>query len=90
MAGVLGLIFGTGEEIKSRDNSEIMTSLHPPGAPGDGVYVASIDQGTSSSRCIVFHRDGSIVSEHQMEHEQFYPRPGWVEHDADEIWVCLL
>lgn len=86
MAGVLGLIFGTGEEIKSRDNSEVMANLQPGAAP---VYVASIDQGTSSSRCIVFHRDGSVVSEHQMEHEQFYPRPGCVEHDADEIWVCL-
>ncbi|CAM9290523.1 unnamed protein product, partial [Hapterophycus canaliculatus] len=49
-------------------------------------YVASIDQGTSSSRCIIFRSDGSMVSEHQMEHEQYYPRPGCVEHDADEIW----
>lgn len=49
-------------------------------------YVASIDQGTSSSRCIVFDKDGSIVSEFQMEHEQFYPEPGFVEHDAEEIW----
>lgn len=52
-------------------------------------YVASIDQGTSSSRCIVFDKDGSIVSEFQMEHEQFYPEPGFVEHDAEEIWVRL-
>lgn len=79
MAGVLGLVFGTGGD-KSRSNSDIMI------APQQH-YVASIDQGTSSSRCIVFGRDGSIVSEHQMEHEQFYPQPGRVEHDADEIWV---
>ena len=51
-------------------------------------YVASIDQGTSSSRCIVFDQNGNIVSEFQMEHEQFYPQPGFVEHDAEEIWVC--
>lgn len=50
-------------------------------------YVASIDQGTSSSRCIVFDRTGEIKSQHQMEHEQFYPEPGRVEHDAEEIWV---
>lgn len=85
MSGVLGLFFGTGEDNKSRSNSDIMT------APAQGSkYVASIDQGTSSSRCIVFDRDGSIISEHQMEHEQFYPQPGRVEHDADEIWVSLV
>lgn len=50
-------------------------------------FVASIDQGTSSSRCIVFDREGSVRSESQMEHQQFYPRPGCVEHDAEEIWV---
>eukprot|EP00903_Cladosiphon_okamuranus_P006123 g6027.t1 len=82
MAGVLGLFFGTGEDIESRSNSDIMTAPEH----GSKKYVASIDQGTSSTRCIVFGRDGSIVSEHQMEHEQFYPQPGRVEHDADEIW----
>ena len=49
-------------------------------------YVAAIDQGTTSSRCIVFDADGQIVSLDQREHEQIYPRPGWVEHDAREIW----
>lgn len=82
MAGVLGVFFGTGEDIKSRSKSDIMAATQQ-----GSKYVASIDQGTSSSRCIVFSRDGSIVSEHQMEHEQFYPQPGRVEHDADEIWV---
>jgi glycerol kinase len=54
---------------------------------GDERYVAAIDQGTTSSRCIVFDRDGAIVSVAQREHEQRFPRPGWVEHDASEIWT---
>ncbi len=49
-------------------------------------YVASIDQGTTSTRCILFNHSGEIVSTHQMEHEQIFPKPGWVEHDPLEIW----
>jgi glycerol kinase len=49
-------------------------------------YLAAIDQGTTSSRCIIFDADGHIVAVDQREHEQIYPRPGWVEHDAREIW----
>jgi glycerol kinase len=49
-------------------------------------YLAAIDQGTTSSRCIIFDGDGLIVSVDQREHEQIFPRPGWVEHDAMEIW----
>jgi glycerol kinase len=49
-------------------------------------YVAAIDQGTTSTRCIVFDADAAIVSIDQREHRQLYPRPGWVEHDAAEIW----
>lgn len=49
-------------------------------------FVLSIDQGTSSSRAILFSKDGSVASMHQLEHQQFYPCPGWVEHDAEEIW----
>ena len=48
--------------------------------------IASIDQGTTSTRCILFNRAGEIVSVAQKEHEQIYPRPGWVEHDPREIW----
>ncbi|HET8660949.1 MAG TPA: glycerol kinase GlpK [Micromonosporaceae bacterium] len=51
------------------------------------LHVAAIDQGTTSSRCIVFATDGSITGAEQREHRQYYPRPGWVEHDADEIWA---
>jgi glycerol kinase len=50
-------------------------------------YVAAIDQGTTSSRCIVFDAAGAIVSVAQREHQQIFPRPGWVEHDAEEIWA---
>ncbi|MCB1536170.1 MAG: glycerol kinase GlpK [Rhodoblastus sp.] len=49
-------------------------------------YVGAIDQGTTSSRFIVFDRRGDIVAVDQKEHAQVYPRPGWVEHDAAEIW----
>jgi glycerol kinase len=50
-------------------------------------YVAAIDQGTTSSRCIVFDEKGDIVAVDQKEHRQIFPRPGWVEHDAEEIWA---
>ncbi|AGZ43750.1 glycerol kinase GlpK [Actinoplanes friuliensis] len=49
-------------------------------------YVVAIDQGTTSTRCIVFDRHGQLVSLAQQEHKQYFPRPGWVEHDAAEIW----
>ena len=49
-------------------------------------YIAAIDQGTTSTRCILFDHDGRIVAADQKEHKQIYPRPGWVEHDALEIW----
>ena len=48
--------------------------------------VAAIDQGTTSSRCILFDHAGRPVASHQLEHRQITPRPGWVEHDPDEIW----
>ncbi|SMC98609.1 glycerol kinase [Lentzea albidocapillata] len=50
-------------------------------------YIAAIDQGTTSSRCIVFDQAGGIVSVAQREHRQIFPKPGWVEHDASEIWT---
>jgi glycerol kinase len=49
-------------------------------------YVAALDQGTTSTRLILFNRAGKIVSCAQREHAQHYPQPGWVEHDAREIW----
>ena len=49
-------------------------------------YILSIDQGTTSSRAILFNREGSIIAVSQKEFEQIYPKPGWVEHDPLEIW----
>jgi glycerol kinase len=49
-------------------------------------YVAAIDQGTASSRCLIFDRSARIVSVGQKEHGHLFPRPGWVEHDPEEIW----
>src|SRR5213083_1956283 len=49
-------------------------------------YIGAIDQGTTSSRFILFDRDGRIVQGHQREHEQITPRAGWVEHDPKEVW----
>ncbi|MGH3845260.1 MAG: glycerol kinase GlpK [Pseudonocardiaceae bacterium] len=50
-------------------------------------YVVAIDQGTTSTRCMVFDRDGRVVSTDQREHQQYLPRAGWVEHDPLEIWA---
>jgi glycerol kinase len=49
-------------------------------------YIGAIDQGTTSTRFIVFDRSGHTVAVSQKEHEQIYPKPGWVEHNAEEIW----
>jgi glycerol kinase len=50
-------------------------------------YSAALDQGTTSSRAMIFDHSGHVVSVAQKEHEQIYPKPGWVEHDAKEIWA---
>jgi len=49
-------------------------------------YVAAVDQGTTSTRCMIFNHSGEPVGIHQLEHEQIYPKAGWVEHDPMEIW----
>ncbi len=49
-------------------------------------YIAAIDQGTTSTRCMIFDHDGLVVAVDQKEHEQIFPRSGWVEHNAVEIW----
>ncbi len=54
-----------------------------------GRLVAALDQGTTSTRCMLFDRQGRMVSIAQREHQQFYPHPGWVEHDAAEIWSIV-
>lgn len=49
-------------------------------------YIMALDQGTTSSRCILFDKAGNICSMAQREFEQIYPKPGWVEHNPMEIW----
>lgn len=49
-------------------------------------YIMALDQGTTSSRCILFNKKGEIISKAQKEFKQYFPKPGWVEHDAMEIW----
>ncbi len=50
-------------------------------------YILSLDQGTTSSRAIVFDNNGIPVGTSQKEFTQIYPKPGWVEHDPEEIWL---
>ncbi len=50
-------------------------------------YIGAIDQGTTSTRFMVFDRKGKVVASAQREHQQIYPAPGWVEHDPEEIWL---
>jgi glycerol kinase len=49
-------------------------------------YILALDQGTTSSRAVLFNRDGQLVATAQQEFTQYFPKPGWVEHDALEIW----
>ena len=49
-------------------------------------YIGAIDQGTTSTRFIIFNDRGEAIGSHQIEHKQYYPQPGYVEHDPDEIW----
>ena len=53
-------------------------------------YVMALDGGTTSNRCILFNEQGVICSVAQKEFTQYFPHPGWVEHDADEIWSSML
>src|SRR5258708_652987 len=53
-------------------------------------FILSFDQGTTSSRAIVFDKNGTIKSVAQKEFTQIFPQPGWVEHDANEIWSTQL
>ncbi|MGJ3502035.1 Glycerol kinase [Piscirickettsia salmonis] len=53
-------------------------------------YILSIDQGTTSTRAIVFNCQGQVLAQHQIEFKQYFPNDGWVEHDADDIWQTTL
>ena len=50
-------------------------------------YIGAIDQGTTSTRFMIFDDAGGVVGIHQLEHRQIYPQPGWVEHDPLEVWA---
>ena len=51
-----------------------------------GKYIMAFDAGTTSSRCILFNEKGEVCSTAQKEFTQYFPKPGWVEHNANEIW----
>ena len=53
-------------------------------------YIMAFDAGTTSNRCILFNEKGKICGAAQSEFTQYFPKPGWVEHDAEEIWDCML
>ena len=53
-------------------------------------YIMALDAGTTSNRCILFDRNGRMCSVAQKEFTQYFPKPGWVEHDANEIWTTQL
>ena len=53
-------------------------------------YIMALDAGTTSNRCILFNKEGRICSVAQKEFTQIFPNPGWVEHDAGEIWSTQL
>ena len=53
-------------------------------------YVMSLDAGTTSNRCIIFNKKGEVCSSAQKEFNQYFPKAGWVEHDANEIWSTQL
>ena len=53
-------------------------------------YVMALDAGTTSNRCILFNEEGRMCSVAQREFKQYFPKPGWVEHDADEIWASQM
>ena len=55
-----------------------------------GKYIMALDAGTTSSRCILFDQKGEVCSLAQKEFTQYFPKPGWVEHDANEIWSTQL
>ena len=53
-------------------------------------YIMALDAGTTSNRCLLFDKEGNICSVAQKEFSQYFPHPGWVEHDANEIWQSQL
>jgi len=52
--------------------------------------ILALDQGTTSTRAVVFNMAGAPVASHSVTLQQYFPKPGWVEHDADEIWETVI
>ena len=71
-----------------RVNWRLKLALEELTLKGDAVadFVGAVDQGTTSTRFMIFDHSGAEVARHQLEHTQIMPRPGWVEHDPAEIW----
>lgn len=78
-----------GKPVFEADRRENMAFWSPSKKAPEPKYIASIDQGTSSSRFMVFDKGGNVVSSYQQEHTQYYPRASWVEHDPEEIWEAV-
>lgn len=76
---------GTGTWLGWGDSSIYSISSHGKG-PKLSRYIGAIDQGTTSTRFMIFDRNAEVVASDQKEHRQIYPKPGWVEHDPMEIW----
>ena len=53
-------------------------------------YILAIDEGTTSTRAVIIDHDGQVIADSQREFTQYFPQPGWVEHDANEIWINVL
>ena len=79
------LIMEAAPEI-AEPRTATLAARRSEGAAGRKRLVAALDQGTTSSRCMIFDHGGQVVAVAQKEHEQIYPKPGWVEHDPLEIW----
>src|ERR671917_2249824 len=92
MPGVRGFVRGSPCQGVRREADErwVLVGKRGKGAGMAGDYILAIDQGTTSSRAIVFNHDSATVGEAQQEFTQHYPRPGWVENDANEIWDVTL
>src|SRR5690242_14312416 len=59
-------------------------------SPKSPQYILAIDQGTTGSRCFIFDSHGKVVASAYQEFTQYFPKPGWVEHDAQEIWSSVV
>src|SRR5437868_14990416 len=66
------------------------SSSRPGGTRSPQSFVLALDQGTTSSRAILFDREGQVVAVRQREFPQLFPQPGWVEHDAEAIWETQI